>query len=189
MLNLGKRWTIIVVYLFAFVLSLNGYVLAENLLDAANEGNLQKVTRMVEDGSNVNITNDMGVTPLHFAAVRGHKEVAEFLISKGADVNSQTEFGQTPLFWAAMKGKCDVIELLISKGSNVDTKDHKDRTPLAWACYGGYGKQVYVKCAEILIQNGADVNNVDEDGLSILSYPTSGNKGCTEMLLKHGAHK
>ena len=37
------------------------------------------------------------MTPLHWAARKGHKEVAELLITKGAEVNAKYEDGGTPL--------------------------------------------------------------------------------------------
>ena len=36
-------------------------------------------------------------TPLHSAAMGGHKEVIELLIASGADVNVKTKRGRTPL--------------------------------------------------------------------------------------------
>ena len=78
MFNLGKRWILIIVYIYAIIFSLSGYALSEPLHDVAKEGSLEKVTRLVEEGSNVNIRTDTGVTPLHFAAYRGHKDVAEW---------------------------------------------------------------------------------------------------------------
>ena len=85
-----KRCKRITLYLFAVIFSLSSYALAEPLHDAAKEGSLEKVTRLVEEGSDVNIRTDTGATPLHFAAYRGHKDVAEFLILKGVDINSNS---------------------------------------------------------------------------------------------------
>ena len=36
-------------------------------------------------------------TPLHLAAVRGHKDVAELLLANKADVNAKDIDGETPL--------------------------------------------------------------------------------------------
>jgi len=38
-----------------------------------------------------------GFTPLHSAALVGHKEIAELLIAAGADVNAKGKCGSTPL--------------------------------------------------------------------------------------------
>ena len=61
---------------------------------------------------------DTGATPLHFAAHRGHKDVAELLIFKGANVNAQTTGGFTPLYWASYRGHKDIMELLTKHGGH-----------------------------------------------------------------------
>ena len=40
---------------------------------------------------------------MYYAAIRGHKEIAELLITKGADVNAKDVDGETPLDWASGK--------------------------------------------------------------------------------------
>jgi hypothetical protein len=46
--------------------------------------------------------NDDGWTPLHQAAAKGRKEVAELLITNDADVNAKNDIGKTPLHEAAL---------------------------------------------------------------------------------------
>ena len=48
-------------------------------------------------GADVNAKNDGGFTPLHAAALNGHKEIAELLIEKGANLNAKDRRGRTPL--------------------------------------------------------------------------------------------
>jgi ankyrin repeat protein len=48
----------------------------------------------------VNAKNVDGHTPLHFAAMKGHKEIAELLIATGTNVNAKNKASQTPLDWA-----------------------------------------------------------------------------------------
>ena len=38
-----------------------------------------------------------GVTPLWFAALKGHLDIVKILVKRGADVNSKTETNSTPL--------------------------------------------------------------------------------------------
>ena len=63
---------------------------------AAKDGNIKAVKQHLAAGTDVNAKNDIGRTPLHFAAWKGHKEVTALLIAKGADVNAKGGDG-TPL--------------------------------------------------------------------------------------------
>jgi len=73
------------------------------------------------------------ITPLHWAAWRGRKEIAELLIAKGADVNVKNKDGGTPLHNAAWKGHVEIAKLLIVKNADVNAKDVEGQTPLDWA--------------------------------------------------------
>jgi len=66
--------------------------------DAAAAGDIDAVKQHIAAGADVN-ENVLG-TPLHWATVNGHKEIAELLIDKGADVNAKNDEGGTPRDWA-----------------------------------------------------------------------------------------
>ncbi|OGM47366.1 hypothetical protein ABOM_003825 [Aspergillus bombycis] len=51
-----------------------------------------------------NVTNAVGLTPLHFAACSGHCAMTEYLLGKGANPNSQSHDGDTPLHIALNRG-------------------------------------------------------------------------------------
>ena len=75
----------------------------------------QIVRLLIEKGVDVNQVAQNGVSPLHWAALIGNKELVELLISKGANVNAITFPDQkTPLDYAQEQ---KVIETLISKGA------------------------------------------------------------------------
>ena len=58
-----------------------------SILVAAYDGNIEAVKQHLAAGTDVNVKDGIGVTPLHFAVLGGHKELAELLIANGADVN------------------------------------------------------------------------------------------------------
>ena len=64
--------------------------------------------------NNINIKDEYGRTPLHFAARYENEEIAEILIEAGADVNIKDKDGQTPLYYAESK---EVKALLKSYGA------------------------------------------------------------------------
>ncbi|MCM1002205.1 ankyrin repeat domain-containing protein, partial [Wolbachia pipientis] len=62
----------------------------QELLDAAQQGNLDRVKRCLNQGANIHVEHDgwykRGYTPLYFAAERGQLEVVKFLVDKGASI-------------------------------------------------------------------------------------------------------
>jgi ankyrin repeat protein len=51
---------------------------------ASQEGHLKVVKLLVKRGANIHQASDLGLAPLHVAALKGHKEVVDYLMSKGA---------------------------------------------------------------------------------------------------------
>ena len=91
--------------------------------DAVGTGNIEAVKQHLAAGTDVNAKADEnGWTPLHGAALSGHKEIAELLIAEGADVNADDGGGGTPLHRAAAAGHREIAELLIAKGVDVNAK-------------------------------------------------------------------
>ncbi|MBT7029216.1 MAG: ankyrin repeat domain-containing protein [Verrucomicrobia bacterium] len=88
----------------------------------AKEGNIEAFKQHLDAGTDVNAKNEFKLTPLHRAASRGHKEIAELLIAKGADVNAKDDNKWTPLHHAVPDGHKEIAELLIAKGGNVNAK-------------------------------------------------------------------
>jgi ankyrin repeat protein len=125
-----------------------------------------------------------GLTPLHRAALRGHKDVAEFLLAHKADVNAKDDFGATPLLCAALRGYTDVVELLLANKADVNAKDKNGLTPLH--CAAAIGDKAAV---ELLLVNMADVNAkaAREVGTPLHCAVLGGNKDVAELLLANKA--
>ena len=60
----------------------------------------------------------IGQTPLHAAADKGHKVVAELLLANQAEVNARDNDGYTPLHTAEDRAQADVAKLLRQHGGH-----------------------------------------------------------------------
>ncbi|XP_064425215.1 ankyrin repeat and SAM domain-containing protein 1A isoform X3 [Latimeria chalumnae] len=67
-------------------------------------------------GPNVNCVDSTGYTPLHHAALNGHKDVVEVLLRNDALTNVADNKGCYPLHLAAWKGDALIVKLLIHQG-------------------------------------------------------------------------
>ena len=52
---------------------------SRNLLQAAKDGDLQRVQALLKDSAEINTHDEYGNTPLHWAVASGHKEVVRNL--------------------------------------------------------------------------------------------------------------
>ena len=78
----------------------------------------------------------------------------------------------------------EAIKKHLAIGTDVNAKgENRGATPLHWAAFTGY-KEI----SELLIENGADVNAIDDDGISpLLIAAARGNKEIAELLITQGA--
>ncbi|XP_029389039.1 ankyrin repeat and SAM domain-containing protein 1A isoform X2 [Mus pahari] len=67
-------------------------------------------------GPNVNCVDSTGYTPLHHAALNGHRDVVEVLLRNDALTNVADSKGCYPLHLAAWKGDAQIVRLLIQQG-------------------------------------------------------------------------
>jgi len=130
---------------------------------------------LIANGALVNATLSLiHKTPLHDV---GCPEIAQQLISHGADVNSSDFFGQTPLKEACRRGLDEVARLLIENGADIeDQDDNYGITPLSQASTEGVTR--------LLLEFGADPNNLDYGGMTPLHYSRCG--GSARVLIEHG---
>ncbi|MDH4158450.1 MAG: ankyrin repeat domain-containing protein, partial [candidate division Zixibacteria bacterium] len=161
---------------------------------ALNANCLDEARTLIERGADVNIRTEANRTPLHSAAQRGTVAIAELLLANGAEINAADDAGWTPLTMAAISDRpADIMKFLILKGANVNPPVIIDKeapsgcrnimTPLHMAAANGR-----LEAAEILVENGAKVNVLDDRGLTPLHNAVGRGQGnMAEYLLSHGA--
>ena len=155
----------------------------EQLLEAIKSNNISQLTRLINAGINVNVTNKYGLTPLHLAAYKGYEKIFQLLVKAEADVNVTNEFGLTPLYYAAMYGHADIVEALFNAGANLDTRDYEGRTVLINQVSKGNLEMV-----EVLVNTGADVDAADDMGAKPLHKAAiNGDLEIANLLINKGA--
>jgi len=139
---------------------------------AAAIGKVNCLEVLLANGADVNARNNNKWTAVHMAAKQGHHECAKLLISKGADVNANDANDCTPLHISAWYGKFDCLEVLLANEANVNARTNKLNTPLHITGFSPEGsKEEKERCAEMLINAGADVDAKDKDGNTIFYHP------------------
>jgi RNA polymerase sigma factor (sigma-70 family) len=157
---------------------------------AAGYGRLQTVEYLVKNGANLEWRSSAGETPVFLAAANGRLETVQLLARLGANLTLQNYWSEhtttvaakygngevlaylkgqgvpyEPNLWtAAGMGDLSEMKKLIQKGADVNLKDRANGyTPLMYAARAS--KVDAVKC---LLQNGANVNFVNNKGKHVL---------------------
>ncbi|XP_078076277.1 ankyrin repeat and SOCS box protein 15 isoform X1 [Mustelus asterias] len=162
---------------------------ASILFEAAEGGNPDCITVLLEYGANPNEPDNAGHLPIHRAAQKGHYLALKLLIlitRKSAIKKS----GINPIHSAADSGSAQCLELLIESGFDVNalldeeiaaSYDDKRRTALFIAVSNND-----IACTELLLKAGAIPNR---DPLSCLLVAVrAGNHELVRLLLHHGAN-
>ncbi|CAI2723409.1 unnamed protein product [Schistosoma spindalis] len=86
----------------------------------------------------INTSDSLGRTALHWAAVTDQSDVIHSLCNSGATVDAQTLHEETPLALACREGAMKSCRLLLLTGANSNLADYLDRTPRDLAYLGGH---------------------------------------------------
>ena len=118
------------------VFTVKGWVVGEGysrLHIAANRGNKDVVSLLLERGADIHARDSNQATPLHFAAGGRNKDVVSLLLERGADIHAHNSHQATPLHSAAFSGHEDVVRLLLERGADIDARMKSGHTALAIA--------------------------------------------------------
>ena len=108
------------------------------VLDAAEQGDLEKVKLLLKQGHSINERNPgvkFGWTPLMAAIFQDQTNVVHYLIAAGADLNIHDCEGETALMRAMASGdeNLEVVKDLIAHGADLSAKDSMGATALSYA--------------------------------------------------------
>jgi ankyrin repeat protein len=134
---------------------------------------------LIDAGANLNVTDEFGRTPLHWAVGSQHSDCVQTLVDAESDPNIADDRGETPLHEAACTGHDACIQTLVESGANPNITEIRGRTPLHTATY--YDRE---KCVQKLIDVGATPDVPDKKGETPLQIAVRReHKECMRILI------
>lgn len=158
----------------------------ENMIRAIESRDLQEVTRILNEGFDINSVNQDGQTALHLAAEKGFLEIVQSLIDMGANIDCKDFYKYTPLHFAANEHK-EITRLLIERGANPNIINNERQSALTIAMNKGNNEI----CLELLKSNLITADTVNYSNFlykAPLYYASrSGDLEMVELLMQKGA--
>jgi ankyrin repeat protein len=170
---------------------------------AAVNGNAGVIEKLLKAGASANAVVNEGETALMTAARTGSVEAVKMLLAHGADVNAQESWhGETALMWAVSERHAAVARELIAQGALVNGRSAVNKWERQnsaeprekWLPLGGLpvlsfaAREGCVDCVPVLLDAGADINAVDQDGITaLLISMINGHYDVAGVLLERGA--
>jgi beta-lactamase regulating signal transducer with metallopeptidase domain len=152
-----------------------------SLYEAAEEGDIEAINRLLSAGANINCAIEGDGSPLIAAARTGRLATVRHLLDRGADPNMPVPGDGSPLIAAAHAGSVSVVQLLLDRNANIEQVVEGDENALIQASAAGR-----LDVVKLLVARGADVNaRVWADR----SYPTPGGEWRTPLsMARKGRH-
>ena len=122
------------------------------LFVVAENGNLEIIKMLVENGAEVDATDSRDQTALQRASMKGHIAIVAYLLDHHANVHHTDKDGVTAILLAAHAGFTGILQLLIDRGADPQRPSSKGWMPLH-LCYG------HPETTNCLLKEGADVNS------------------------------
>ena len=162
---------------------------SEDLLHAAEEGNLTAVKFILHNCNDTDINTEDGnyydFTPLIWASIYGHSEIVGLLLQHPQiSINKRSSLGNKgALYYASGGGYSEVVRLLLQHPQiNVNIVNKHGETALYWPSSWGYSEIVML----LLQHPQIDVNKETDDGQTALGIASEqGHLDVSELLLDH----
>ena len=122
-------------------------------------------------GIDLDATDNVGDTALHYASHNGKPDCVEILLRFGANVNAADDnYGLTALHYASYEGKPNCVWILCKMGANINSTNKWGKTALHDA-----SKNCHSRCMKILLGAGADPSIRDREGITALHLASGWN--------------
>lgn len=164
--------------------------LAQDFLNAAEQGQLEILKSCLEKGVDINITNRLGRTAIVNASLNKHYECVSFLINAGADINKQDQTCFNPFLLSCLNNDLTLLRLVLPANPNLDLLTRFGGVGITPASEKGHVEIV----RELLEKTEINVNHTNFVGWTPLLEAIVLNDGgekqqqIVKLLLEHGAN-
>ncbi|MET3321862.1 UNVERIFIED_ORG: ankyrin repeat protein [Peribacillus simplex] len=161
----------------------------EQLIQAAERKETETISRLIEEGADINTQDSEGRTATIIATYNNDFETAKILITAGADVNIQDDMKNNPFLYAGAEGYLEILKLTINAGADPKITNRYGGTALIPASEHGYVNVI----KELLTNTDIDINHVNNLGWTalleaiILSNGDEKQQQTVQLLIDHGA--
>jgi ankyrin repeat protein len=93
------------------------------LWSAAKHNDVATLTRLIDDGADIDARDARGYSPLMLAAYAGNVEAFELLLARGADRDSRDNAGNSVLMGVAFKGHLPLLRRLLDAGVDLTARN------------------------------------------------------------------
>jgi beta-lactamase regulating signal transducer with metallopeptidase domain len=124
------------------------------LLEAAGDGDLAGIDKLLQAGANVNARVEGDGSPLIAASRANRLAAVKLLLDRGADPNLGVEGDGAALIAASREGALSVMTLLLDRGANIELIVPGDENALINAAASGH-----LDAVKLLVARGANVNS------------------------------
>jgi ankyrin repeat protein len=159
------------------------------LLVAAQAGQVAAFQALLDAGADVDLQDDDRANPFLWAGAEGRLDILRLANEAGADPAITNRYGGIALIPASERGHVETVRYLLQE-SDVDV-DHVNRlgwTALLEAILLSDGGPRHQEIVRLLIENGADVDLADGDGVRPLAHArTRGQTEIAALLVEAGA--
>lgn len=92
---------------------------------AISHDSIPRLQALIKDNPNiVNQRDEIGETPLHYAAKENQVSAINFLLDHGASIDAVNPVNATPLFFAVFRHNVNAVKALVQRGANLKIKLH-----------------------------------------------------------------
>jgi ankyrin repeat protein len=123
---------------------------------AVINNHINAVRLLLKHGANPNSINKKGYTPLHYASGRGYLDIMKLLLDYNASLTIYSSTNALSIHFA-IHGGLEAFQLLLDHGANMNSPNYNN-VPMI-NLVSSFDKSSDI--LKLLIDNGADINNID----------------------------